>query len=185
MKMKRMGSLVAMAAIAVVGATDVAAQQGRRGSADGPGMRGNRNGAGPGIERILSLRENLELTDGQIAELDDIRKQSVSQRTGMQSRMTELRSELEAGNIKRSELMAAMEDFREAGQEVSSQHRARVEEILTEDQVAKLGELRQDGRRGVRRGGDQARRGDRRGGQNGGPPGRGDRGRRGGGRPIR
>lgn len=185
MKKMMMGRVIALAAIAVVGASDVAAQQGRRGPAEGPGMRGGPRGPGPAIERILSLKENLELTDAQIAELDEIRQQSVSQRTGMQARMTELRSELAAGNIQRSEVMAAMEDFREAGQEISSQHRARVEEILTESQVEKLGELRPEGRRGARRAGDQARRGDRRGGQNGGPPLRGDRGRRGAGRPIR
>ena len=127
------GGIVALGALAVMGATDVSAQN---------------------VESIMRARERLELTEGQIESLDAIRREAVQSRTAEMSELQEMRSQLEAGQIQRSELMAFMEDRREGRQEAVEQQRERVEAILTEDQLETLQQMRQRQRRvGARPGG--------------------------------
>jgi hypothetical protein len=72
--------------------------------------------------------------------------------------MAEMRSRLRAGEIRRSELMAFMEDRRDANAGVADEQRARVDAVLSEEQLAAVQEMRtrargdMRGRQGVRRG---------------------------------
>lgn len=153
------------------GATDLAAQQGRR----GPQMRGmegrpeaRQDG---GIESIMRLSERLELTEDQMDELDAIRRANVERRTADMVEMTEVQSEYAAGLIRRSDVMAVREDQEEARRGRAGQQRESLQAILTEGQQDSLNRLRResrasrgDGRRG--RGGQGGLRSDR-GGQRG------------------
>ena len=137
-------------------------------------MRGDRGRMG-GIEMIMSQREQLELTDAQLQQLDALRQTSVARQTAMQAEMAELMSQLQAGQIQRSDVMAAMEARREESDGIREAHRAQVEGILTEAQTEQLQELGARGR-AFRAG---AAAGMRRGAQ-GAPGMRRDRGQRGG-----
>lgn len=127
--------LVAVGALAVMGATDVAAQN---------------------VEAIMRARERLELTQDQLESLDALRRQAVQERTAEMSEREELRSQLEAGQIQRSALMAFMEERREERQALAEQRREQVEAVLTQEQLEMLQDRRQNprrGRLGVRPGG--------------------------------
>ena len=118
------GGIVALGALVVMGATEVSAQN---------------------VESIMRARERLELTDSQIESLDALRKETVRSRTEEMAELQEMRSQLEAGQIRRSELMAFMEERREGRQDAVGQQRERVEAILTEDQLEQLQQMRQPG----------------------------------------
>lgn len=127
------GGIIALGALAVMGATKVSAQN---------------------VESIMRARERLELTDDQIESLDALRREVVQERTTEMAELAEMRSQLEAGQIQRSDLMAFMEDRREDRQGAVEQNRERVEAILTEDQLETLQQMRQRQRRmGARPGG--------------------------------
>ena len=168
--MKRtMKGWVVLAALASVGASDIAAQ-------DAPEQR-QRLRAGPRVEAVMQMRERLELTEQQIAELEVIRREMVQERSAQRAELDEMRSRLAAGQIRRSELMAFMEERRDATQDVADERRARIDGVLTEAQLEQVQELRTRspafarGRASVRggdgeglRGRPGMRRGDRRGG---------------------
>ena len=191
------GGLLALTALVAVGVNDISGQQqGRRGAETRPSQ---------GVEAIMQMRERLALTDEQIASLDAVRGEAVQRRSSNAAEMAELRSQLSAGQIQRSDMMAFMEDQREASVGVTEAQRTRLESILSEEQQASMQKLRtrarsfargrasarRDGRAGVGRAGQAARAGlAARGGQRvragvrNGParPGfRGGRARRGGG----
>ncbi len=112
---------IAACALAVLGARGVAAQ---------------------GVERIMQAREELALTDDQIARLDAIRREFVQERTAEMAEMAELRSQLEAGQIQRSDVMAAQEDRVAAAEGRAEERRARVDAVLTEEQRAQVEQIR-------------------------------------------
>jgi len=148
----------ALGALALAGAADTSAQQARAGE------RGVRRG--PAVEGIMSMRERLELTEDQIADLDAIRSEIVQRRSAEAAELAELRSRLAAGQIHRSELMAYREDRREANAGVADETRARIDAVLTETQRSTLEELRTQrafvrGRMSARRGGRGFQRGPR------------------------
>jgi hypothetical protein len=151
MKMKTTAGIALLAALSI-GATELRAQ--------GPimGGRGARAlGGGAAVERIMSMRDRLELTDDQIATLDALRVEAVERRNAEASEFNRLRSQLAAGQIRRSELMALREDQAEARREFLTQHRERLEAALSEDQRATLQRLRrQAGAVRPGRGGDRA-----------------------------
>jgi hypothetical protein len=127
------GGIVALGALAVMGATEVAGQQ---------------------VEAIMRARERLELTEAQVESLDALRREAVLDRTAEMAELQEMRSQLEAGQIQRSELMAFMEERRAGRQEAVERQRERVEAILSEDQLETLQQMRQRQRRvGARPGG--------------------------------
>lgn len=170
MKMTTGGFLV-LAALLASGAPDLAAQHGRR----GPQMRGmeDRHEARQdgGVESIMRLRERLELTEDQMDRLDAIRRDNVQRRTAGMTEMTEVQSQYAAGLIRRSDVMAAMENQEEARRGRAGQQRESLRAILTEGQQESLNRVRRearasrgDGRRG--RGGQHGLRNDR-GGQRG------------------
>jgi len=136
MKMKRIrGGAVVVGAIVALGAADVAAQ---------------------GVEQVMRERERLELTEDQLTRLDELRRESVEQRTAGMTQLQELRSQLAAGQIRRSEMMAFMEDRRDERQTLAEQRREQIEAVLTEAQLETLQDLRRRNRRaemGVRPGG--------------------------------
>lgn len=127
---------IALGTLAIVGAQDTSAQR---------------------VETIMRAADRLELSRDQLERLDDLRREAVEHRTGDAREMRELRSQLEAGQIRRSDLLAAREDRVDALREFREEQRAAVAEILTEEQLASLDEaVRRDLRAG--RGPEDSRR---------------------------
>ena len=112
---------IAACALAVLGARGVAAQ---------------------GVERIMQAREELALTDDQIARLDAIRRGIVQERTAEMVEMAELRSQLAAGQIRRSAVIAAQEDRAAAAEGRGEERTARVDTVLTEVQRTQVEQMR-------------------------------------------
>ena len=155
------GGFLVLAAFFATGMTDVTAQQARRDSQ----MRGIQGRQEGGIEPIMRLGERLELTEDQLGQLDEIRRENVQRRTAEMAQMIEVRSQYAAGLIRRSDVMAAMEDRQEEARGRDGQQRERLESILTEGQQESLNSLR----RRARVTADRGARGMR---GRGGPPGR-------------
>jgi len=158
-------ALAAMVTMALP--ADATAQRGPRGDR-GPGFAQR----GQGVEMIMRLRDRLELSEEQLEELDQLRKESVERRTAHQAQMEELRSRVVAGEMTREELREIARARREGAEAVRTQQRERVEAILDDEQRQELETLRAQAR-GFVMGRASARRGDR------GPAGRGFRGFRG------
>ena len=92
--MKGTVSALALSALTLVGAADISAQDGTESERGRRGMRRSVN-----AEAVMSMREHLELTEGQIAQLDVIRAEDVTRRNAMRSELEEVRSQLQAGQI--------------------------------------------------------------------------------------
>lgn len=105
----------------------------------------------PDVGTILRLRERLELSEEQVARLNELRRQEVARRAEFQRELAELRSRLRAGEIRRSELMAFLEEHREAARDARRGLRERMDAVLSGAQKERLSELRRQ-RRGVRAG---------------------------------
>ena len=129
------GGLLALTALVAVGVNDISGQQqGRR--------RGAETRPSQGVEAIMQMRERLALTDEQIASLDAVRGEAVQRRSSNAAEMAELRSQLSAGQIQRSDMLAFMEGQREASVGVTEAQRTRLESILSEEQQASMQKLR-------------------------------------------
>jgi hypothetical protein len=127
------GGIIACSALAVLGATEIAAQD---------------------IESIMRARARLELTEDQLESLESLRREAVQERTTEMAEAEELRSQLEAGHIQRSDVRALMEERREGRQAIAEQRRAGIAAVLIESQFETMQELRQRShRRGVSLGG--------------------------------
>jgi len=113
-------------------------------------------------EMIMAMRDRLELTDEQIATLDELRQESVALRNSHRAAMAEMRSQLQAGQIRRGEMMAFMEELRESAPAIAEQRRERIEAVLSQDQLEQLQQMRDRGR-AFARGRASARRGSDRG----------------------
>jgi len=125
--MKRMrGGVFALGVLTVLGATDVGAQ---------------------GVEQILRAREELELTDQQVQQLDAIRREMVQERMAEMAEMTDLRSQLAAGLIRQSQVMAAREERQEGAQARAEQRRESIDAVLTEAQREEALQLRRSAAR--------------------------------------
>lgn len=189
--------ILALALLLGAGALELNAQQ-NRGMRGAPNLRqGNpQELRGPGIfgklgfnrtplsgpEQIIQMRERLQLTDEQINQLDDIRRENVQRRTTAMAEMAELRSQATAGLINRSDVMSRLKARGEEGQAVVKPAEL-VMSILTDQQrdilrEAKMRSLRaRSGKaRGMSgRGGPAGFRGSK-GGRSGRPGMRGGRG---------
>ena len=139
--------------------------QARGPGGDGPGLRDMRDRA-PAAERILAVREHLQLRDDQLQELEQMRQEAVGRRVAALGEMEELRSRVRAGDLARDELRALMQASREAAREVREQHRERMEGLLDEEQLEAWRELQRD-RFVARRGEGRREMGPRRGGRRG------------------
>ena len=146
---KTMGGSLALTALLALLSVPVAAQE------DDQERRGIRRGAD--IESIMSIRERLELTEDQLQQLDALRAEEVERRGANLAAVAEMRSQLRAGQIRRSEMMAFMEDRRDARQDVSEATRSRVDEILLPEQRESLDQYRAE-RRAFARGRQAGRR---------------------------
>ena len=169
--MKRMTSgVLALATVLATGAVDLMAQQGP-GGRRGQGMNSRRGG----VEAIMRMGDRLELTDDQVGSLDALRQFTVQSQNDEFAVRNQLQSQLQAGQIDRSEFNDAMSAQREANRDLAEQQRADVEAILTEEQIESLRESRGRARafargRASMRGGQRGIRGNRnRGGQGFGP----------------
>ena len=131
------GGWIVLGALVAFGATDIVAQD----AVQEPVREGPRVRALP-VEAVMRMRDRLELTEEQVAELDVIRREIVEERSTERAALAEMRSRLAAGQIRRSELMAFMEERQDATEGVTDQRRARVEGVLTEAQLETLQELR-------------------------------------------
>ena len=189
--------ILALALLLGAGALELNAQQ-NRGMRGPPNLRqGNaQQFRGPGVfgkpgfnrtplsgpEQIIQMRERLQLTDEQINQLDDIRRENVQRRTSAMAEMAELRSQATAGLINRSDVMSRLKARGEEGQAVVKPAEL-VMSILTDQQrdilrEAKMRSLRaRSGKaRGMSgRGGPAGFRGPK-GGRSGRPGMRGGRG---------
>ena len=152
------GITIVLTALAGLGAMDIAAQD------EAPERR--RGFRGPGVEGVMQMRDRLELTEAQLADLEAMRRESVERRNADAAEMAEMRSRLAAGQIQRSDLMAFMEDRREANAGVSEAARERLEAVLSEEQLGTLDQMRSNARafaagraRGIRGRRDDFRRG--------------------------
>ncbi|HUG37579.1 MAG TPA: Spy/CpxP family protein refolding chaperone [Candidatus Limnocylindrales bacterium] len=94
------------------------------------------------VEAIMRARERLELTEQQVQQLDAIRREAVAQRSTDMAQIAEVRSQLEAGQIRRSELMAAQEDRQEARQARAEERRASIDAVLTDEQRETVQQMR-------------------------------------------
>ncbi len=157
--MKRMAKSVALlAALTMLAPLQVEGQRGQRGRR-GPtdAMRGQ------GVEAIMRLREQLELDEGQIQQLDQIRQEAVQRRTAHQAEMEELRSRVRAGQMEVEALREVVEARQEVAEAMREQQQERIDAILSDAQREELENMRgrarafERGRRsGMRRGGSGA-----------------------------
>jgi Spy/CpxP family protein refolding chaperone len=138
MNKKTLGILV-LAMLLGAGALELNAQQFR-----GPGVFGKPsfNRTPPsGPEQIMRMRDRLQLTDEQINQLDDVRRENVQRRTATIAEMAELRSQVTAGQINRSDVMSRLKGRREEGQAMAKPGEL-VLSILTDQQREILGEAK-------------------------------------------
>ncbi len=196
MNKKALGTLV-LAMLLGVGALELNAQQ-NRGIRRAPNLRqGNvQQFRGPGVfgkpgfnrappsgpEQVMRMRDRLQLTDEQINQLDDIRRENVQRRTTAMAEMAELKSQATAGQINRSDVMSRLKARREEDQAMSKPGE-RVMSILTDQQREVLGETkmrslraRSGNARGMRGRGSPAGFRGPKGGRSGRPSMRGGRG---------
>ncbi len=106
----------------------------------------------------MSLRERLELSEPQMDRLDAIRRENVQRRTAEMAEMTDVQSRYAAGLIRRSDVMAAMEDQEEARRGRAGQQRESLQAILTEGQQESLNRVRREARASRRQGRGSLRR---------------------------
>ena len=148
--------ILALAMLLGVGALELNAQQ-NRGMRRPPNLRqGNaQQFRGPGVfgkpsfnrtppsgpEQIMRMRDRLQLTDEQINQLDDVRREIVQRRTATMAEMAELRSQVTAGQINRSDVMSRLKGRREEGQAMAKPGEL-VMSILTDQQREILGEAK-------------------------------------------
>ena len=148
--------ILALALLLGAGALELNAQQ-NRGMRGAPNLRqGNpQELRGPGAfgkpgfnrtppsgpEQIMRMRDRLQLTDEQINQLDDIRRENVQRRTTAMAEMAELRSQVTAGQINRSDVMSRLKARREEGQAMAKPGKL-VMSILTDQQREILGEAK-------------------------------------------
>jgi len=164
------GTLITSSVLVLVAAGSLEAQPGSH--RPDPAFR-----QGPGVEAIMSLREELELSTDQVEALDEVRRSAVAIRTAHRTQMAEVRSRVQAGEARRSELMALREELHEGATETRENLRSQVEAILEPEQLEKLEQMRLQ-REAFRRGrAFERRHGEARGmrGHDGGSPRQDDR----------
>ena len=109
----------ALAAVLIASATPVVAQE------PGPAPR---RPAGPvNVETALRMREQLKLTDSQVAQLEALRKELVTQRQNQAREMIDMQSRAAAGLIEREEMRKQMESRRGSMRGAMEQRRDRTE----------------------------------------------------------
>lgn len=183
MKKTTMGGAVILAVMLAGTGSGLSAQQDRAPGARAEARmdrigRAARDGGAPGVEGILRMRNQLELTDDQVARLDALRSERVQERAAISSEMAELRSQLRAGTLDRAEARQRRSSAVEARRASAEQARSEVESLLTDEQRETVQQLQAQ-----RRAFEAGRRSGMREGARGARPGRDrperSRGRRG------
>ena len=152
--MKRMlGGAALVAAVVALAPVQVDAQRGPQ------GQRGMMNRqAQPGVEHLMRMQEQLELSQDQIDDLDAIRQLVVQHQTSRQAEVAELRSQVMSGQLDRADMRDSAESRRNASEAFSDDIRTRIEAILTDAQKEELGDMMgrarafQNGRASAQRG---------------------------------
>lgn len=134
------GLILALAA----GAHDVAAQQ-----RAGAGFA--RGGANLGVETVIRLADELELSGAQRDQLESIRVELLEMRTSQAARQMALLSEIQAGIREREAARQEFAGFVEIARETLGGARERMQEILTEEQRDELRQLNRRATRGNQR----------------------------------
>ncbi len=107
------------------------------------------------VETLLRIRERLELSDEQIAQLEEVRGTTLEQRKARAVELVDLQSRWRAGELDRDEWRGLMAERREANRQQNVRYREQIGAILTDQQrerVVSLGSQRAGARRGVRAG---------------------------------
>lgn len=164
MRWSKHGAVLLVALAASIAAEPLQAQRW------GPG---DRRGGGPrdadgSVERALRLRDTLQLTDDQVAQLQALRQEAVADRQAEMGRFIDARSRFGAGELTRDEFRAELDSRREEVRSRSDEREERFSAILTEEQREQLTAAR---RRAFRMGGRGAWPGEGRGFRDWGPPG--------------
>jgi len=120
---------------------------GRRGAA-GPRMAGPlaRPGGAPGLEEILRLQDRLDLTEGQRAQLAQLRQEGLEQRRAARGQMDPRRALVQAGQADAAALREARRESMEANAQERRQLVERARSVLTPEQRAVLEEARERAR---------------------------------------
>ncbi len=133
--MKRIAwSAVVIAVVLVLPLSAANAQRNQRGAREG--MRR------AGVEDLLRMRERLELTDEQSAQLEELRVAALERRKARVVDMMDLQSRRRAGDLEREEWRDSMAERREANRTRSAQQREQITAILTVEQRDQIGSLR-------------------------------------------
>ena len=96
--------------------------------------------AGPAPEMLLRLREELGLTEAQVARLETLRQEAVATRRERLGEALELRSQVQAGRLTREQLQERMR-ARVAARADAPAPGERVRAVLTDPQRVRLAEL--------------------------------------------
>lgn len=94
------------------------------------------------VEAVLRQRDELELTDQQVAQLEAIRKEEVMRRQNESREQIDLESRFQAGMLDRDAWRDEMEKRSDARTTAARSVRDRIENILTEEQRDQLEERR-------------------------------------------
>ncbi len=133
---RKAGAVVLL--LATFAATAVHAQERPRrvepGTAPWPDAGVVRVRVGPGVEGIMRMRDELKLSDTQLRQLEELRRQRVQR----EQDMIELRSRMEAGEFDREAMRSQMDDQRERARKDADAMRNRIDEILTREQRDRL-----------------------------------------------
>jgi hypothetical protein len=101
-----------------------------------------------GVEDLLRLRTQLELTPEQVTRLQALREEALARRIATATEMMRLRSQVAAGEITREQFQVQLRTRREAARaRMQEGTQERPAELLTETQRAKLQEFRREVRR--------------------------------------
>src|SRR5262245_557608 len=90
------------------------------------------------VENILRRKDDLKLTDQQIAQIEALRKEEVARRQDEARELIELQSRAAAGLMDRTEFRDAMEKQDDAQRLAARNVRNRLEKILTNEQLEQI-----------------------------------------------
>ncbi|HEX9166488.1 MAG TPA: hypothetical protein VF862_11305 [Gemmatimonadales bacterium] len=137
----------------------------------GPAHQHGQRGSAPRqrsvpVEAALRHRDQLKLTERQVADLTALREEGVKARQQRFGEVMALSSRFRAGELTREEFRSQMHDRRDAAAPAARQQAERLQGILDETQRTALRDMMRADQRGMRRSADRM---DRMGGRRGRP----------------
>ncbi len=144
----------ALLSIALAAATSAEPLQAQRWEARGRGADGS-------VEQALRLRDTLQLTDDQVAQLQALRQEAVADRQAAMDNRIDAQSRFRAGDLTRDEFREEAAARHEEARSGAEARQERFSGILTEEQGEQLATARRRafrmGRHGGRPGGGEGR----------------------------